>query len=65
MEQEEFNEILMREILVNRQLLKAIIILLSPNRTNGIQIIEECQDEIYKAFNEIKQKEGNALCDTN
>ena len=36
--------------MVNQQLLKAIIIMLSPTRQQGINIIKECQDNITKAF---------------
>ena len=39
-------EIIAEQILINQQLLKAIILLLSPSHEAGIKIIEECQQSV-------------------
>lgn len=57
MTQEQINELVVREIMVNQQMLKAIIILLSPSREKGIDVIKECRTNIEKAFQMVK--EGN------
>ena len=52
---EEEKELTVKQIMINQQLLKAIIIMLSPTRSQGIEVIEECQENIEKAFNMISK----------
>ena len=54
MTQEKINELIVKELMVNQQMLKAIIILLSPSRADGIKIINECRTNIEEAFKTIK-----------
>ena len=60
MTQEQINELVVREIMVNQQMLKAIIILLSPSRTDGIKIINECRTNIEEAF-KITKEDNNEI----
>ena len=55
----EEKELITKQIMINQQMLKAIIILLSPTRTDGIKIIKECQNNIEEAFNKTKEGEIN------
>lgn len=55
MTQEKINELIVKELMVNQQMLKAIIILLSPSRIDGIKIINECRTNIEEAFKIIKE----------
>ena len=59
MTQEQINELVVREIMVNQQMLKAIIILLSPSRIDGIKIINECRTNIEEAFKTTKEDNKN------
>ena len=57
----EEKELIIKQIMINQQMLKAIIILLSPTRVEGIKIIKECQNNIEEAFNKIKEGEINEI----
>ena len=57
----EEEELMIKQIMVNQQLLKAIIILLSPSRSDGIKIIQECQKNIEDAFNKTKEGYKNEI----
>ena len=60
MTQEKINELIVKELMVNQQMLKAIIILLSPSRTGGIEIINECRTNIEEAF-KITKEDNNEI----
>ena len=60
MTQEKINELIVKELMVNQQMLKAIIILLSPSRTDGIKIINECRTNIEEAF-KITKEDNNEI----
>lgn len=60
MTQEKFNELIIKELMVNQQMLRAIIILLSPSRTDGIKIINECRANIEEAF-KITKEDNNEI----
>lgn len=55
MTQEKINELVVKELMINQQMLKAIIILLSPSRVDGIKIINECRTNIEEAFKVTKE----------
>ena len=55
MTQEKINELVVKELMINQQMLKAIIILLSPSRADGIKIINECRINIEEAFKITKE----------
>ena len=57
----EEKELITKQIMINQQMLKAIIILLSPTRTDGIKIIKECQNNIEEAFNKTKEGKINEV----
>lgn len=63
MNQEEINELVVKELMINQQMLKAIIILLSPSRVDGIKIINECITNIEETFK--ITKENNNEISTN
>lgn len=63
MTQEQINELVVREIMVNQQMLKAIIILLSPSRKEGIDVIKECRTNIEKAFQMVKEDNNEISTD--
>lgn len=63
MTQEQINELVVREIMVNQQMLKAIIILLSPSREKGIDVIKECRADIEKAFQMVKEDNNEISTD--
>lgn len=63
MTQEQINELVVREIMVNQQMLKAIIILLSPSREKGIDVIKECRANIEKAFQRVKEDNNEISTD--
>ena len=63
MTQEQINELVVREIMVNQQMLKAIIILLSPSRKKGIDVIKECRTNIEKAFQIVKEDNNEISTD--
>lgn len=63
MTQEQINELVIREIMVNQQMLKAIIILLSPSRKKGIDVIKECRTNIEKAFQMVKEDNNEISTD--
>lgn len=58
---DEEKELITKQIMINQQMLKAIIILLSPIRADGIKIIKECQNNIEEAFNKVKEGEINEI----
>lgn len=60
MTQEKINELIIKELMVNQQMLKAIIILLSPSRTDAIKIINECRTNIEEAF-KITKEDNNEI----
>ena len=49
-------EIIAEQILINQQLLRAIILLLSPSREAGIKIIEECQQSVEALWEDKEAK---------
>ena len=53
---EEEKELLVKQLMVNQQLLKAIILLMCPNQEDGKAIIKECQSNIEMAFQHAKEK---------
>jgi len=55
MTQKQINKLVVKEIMVNQQMLKAIIILLSPSREKGIDVIKECRANIEEAFQIVKE----------
>lgn len=63
MTQEQINELVVREIMVNQQMLKAIIILLSTSREKGIDVIKECRANIEKAFQMAKEDNNEISTD--
>lgn len=63
MTQEQINELVVREIMVNQQMLKAIIILLSPSRKKGIDVIKECRTNVEKAFQMVKEDNNEISTD--
>ena len=63
MTQEQINELVVREIMVNQQMLKAIIIWLSPSRKKGIDVIKECRTNVEKAFQIVKEDNNEISTD--
>ena len=63
MTQEQINELVVREIMVNQQMLKAIIILLSPSRKKGMDVIKECRTKVEKAFQIVKEDNNEISTD--
>ena len=42
---EEEKELIVKQLMVNQQLLKEIILLMCPNREDGKNVIKECQNK--------------------
>ena len=53
---EEEKELIVKQLMVNQQLLKAIILLMCPNREDGKNVIKECQNNIEMAFQYAQKK---------